>query len=676
MEPFATEQPFVDADGGHPLPVMCAGPPPPPEAPAPLPHEGPAPPSAQEGPDHEDGAEEDEAPAHEHEACAEPCMEACAEVGLEASEFEEFTHIEVLTQLERLREHIDGQHALLEARLDRQLVMLQSCVNRLGDVATLPGLHEKSDQQLTLLGWCAARLDTMPRRGSVRNTTRVSVRRLSPTGSSLAPTTSLSERKSQFSSSGGSSPEASRLSAASAVDWRPIVATMARRCTGGTGDEEVRRGRRSVDSFASSDMSRLGSNAFERQTSPSQLHAPFERGTSPVDRCLSTGLRGASLFTTTIVEGEGDTKCDGDATCEGGTQDRSKSMSAFGDAKPWRRRCRNAWQFLEDPQSSNAAWVYGHLGMLLVLACLLLATLGVLLPELELSPVPVLALEALSALELVVRFGVCPNRHIFWLDPYNLVDLLAISASAGPRLVSMWSSGTHNMFSPFLILLRCLRRFEHFQLLRSAFVGAAEALPVLLYTMLVIASFFCAGIYILEPRDNIPTMWDAAWFTLVTMFTVSFGDIAPVSAAGKALTTCLIVASSLYMAIPYGIVGSAFSKVWKDRERLILMHQLRRRVSRAGYTPRDLAELFQWLDGDGNRQLSFEEFQEFLPMLRINMSEKTVRKIFEVFDDVGEGTIDFASFLLGIFPAQRYYLTATGRGGSNDTHIKVSVRAP
>eukprot|EP00429_Kryptoperidinium_foliaceum_P035584 CAMPEP_0176170676 /NCGR_PEP_ID=MMETSP0120_2-20121206/87376_1 /TAXON_ID=160619 /ORGANISM="Kryptoperidinium foliaceum, Strain CCMP 1326" /LENGTH=74 /DNA_ID=CAMNT_0017508485 /DNA_START=160 /DNA_END=380 /DNA_ORIENTATION=+ len=59
------------------------------------------------------------------------------------------------------------------------------------------------------------------------------------------------------------------------------------------------------------------------------------------------------------------------------------------------------------------------------------------------------------------------------------------------------------VFVPTCMLLKLLRHFSHFHLLLSAFWGALEALPVLLFTLLVIALFFSSLLYLVEPQDNI-----------------------------------------------------------------------------------------------------------------------------------------------------------------------------
>lgn len=174
---------------------------------------------------------------------------------------------------------------------------------------------------------------------------------------------------------------------------------------------------------------------------------------------------------------------------------------------------------------------------------------------------------------------------MFWFDVYNIIDLLAISASAVPRLLGVLSvvdeeaAYSCKIFSPFFILLRLLRRFEHFQLLLSAFAAAIRALPVLLYTLLLIALLHAGVIYLVEPRESIPTLIDSVWFTVVTMSTVGYGDISPVTILGRAISVMLMVVSGLYMAIPIGILGNAFSSVWEDRDRLLVLPDTHRRTS-------------------------------------------------------------------------------------------------
>ena len=66
-----------------------------------------------------------------------------------------------------------------------------------------------------------------------------------------------------------------------------------------------------------------------------------------------------------------------------------------------------------------------------------------------------------------------------------------------------------------------------------------------------------------EDFDNI---FKAAWFVIVTLSTVGYGDISPVTPLGKFLTVPIIVAGLLFMAMPISIVGNNFTVIWEERQ--------------------------------------------------------------------------------------------------------------
>lgn len=332
-------------------------------------------------------------------------------------------------------------------------------------------------------------------------------------------------------------------------------------------------------------------------------------------------------------------------------------------------RRRRLWQFLEDASSSRPAYVYSNLSVIAIIAGVCLATLASLMPG-EGDNLVLVCIEAPFVLELIVRFSACPNRHILWLDTYNLLDLASFLASFVPRslgrlgYVDLEMLRSIMVFSPFFFLLRLLRRFDHLQLLASAFGAAVQAFPVLMYTLLLVALLHAAALFVVEPRTAIPTVQDSLWFTVLTIFTMSFGDLIPVTPVGRALAGALILLSCLYTAIPIGIVGNAFSKVWEDRERLLAMQHMRRRTARAGYTLRDLALVFESIDEDQDGQLTIEEFRHFFEVMDISVTDTTAALVFETFDDSGGGSVDFAELMFGLFLEQRFYVAAIGRASA------------
>merc|ERR1719401_2026483 len=101
-------------------------------------------------------------------------------------------------------------------------------------------------------------------------------------------------------------------------------------------------------------------------------------------------------------------------------------------------------------------------------------------------------------------------------------------------------------------------------------------------------------------------MPQAAWLTFVSMTTVGYGDVVAQTPAGKLATSLLVLFSALYMSIPLGIIGNAFSEVWSDRDRILLTLRTRNRLLQWGYTARDIPKLFELFDADQNGELDIE----------------------------------------------------------------------
>ena len=56
------------------------------------------------------------------------------------------------------------------------------------------------------------------------------------------------------------------------------------------------------------------------------------------------------------------------------------------------------------------------------------------------------------------------------------------------------------------------------------------------------------------------------WWAFVTMTTVGYGDIVPVTSMGKIIGAITIVCGILLIALPVAIVGSKFQEVYMEAE--------------------------------------------------------------------------------------------------------------
>jgi len=323
---------------------------------------------------------------------------------------------------------------------------------------------------------------------------------------------------------------------------------------------------------------------------------------------------------------------------------------------------RHVWNTIEYPESSCMARWFAKLNAVFIV----LSTLVTIIQSVDGSPLRGLTAAMLEItidvtflLELIIRFACCPSRWVWLFGFYNWIDVLAaapllVRASIGWELpdgeVQTIPHGILLCIVPIVRLMKTLRRFEKFHLLIKAFHLAAEALPVLLFILCVIAMIFSVLIYFVEPRDNIRSLPHSFWLSIVTMTTVGYGDVTPKTSAGNCIIGVLVVVTVLYMAIPLGIIGNAFTDTWQDRDRILLMQRTRDRLCQWGYTAHDIPVLFRITDSNEDGELDLQEFRKLLTQMQVGFSEERILKLFQSFDKDQSGTVDDREFVNSLFP--------------------------
>merc|ERR1719401_2908568 len=134
------------------------------------------------------------------------------------------------------------------------------------------------------------------------------------------------------------------------------------------------------------------------------------------------------------------------------------------------------------------------------------------------------------------------------------------------------------------------------QIFQAVVDKVRETLVFLFFIGLLIALTAAALLYMVEPQDNLESFPHALWLTIVSMTTLGYGDVYPVSDWGRVLLSSLMVFSAAYMAMPIGVLGNAFSSVWQDRDLLLLIDRTQRKLLQWGYSVEDLALLFKRYD--------------------------------------------------------------------------------
>ncbi len=168
--------------------------------------------------------------------------------------------------------------------------------------------------------------------------------------------------------------------------------------------------------------------------------------------------------------------------------------------------------------------------------------------------------------------GAVKGRLRYVLSPLALIDLLAITPFYLPLLIPLDMR--------FLRALRLFRLFRLFKLTRysesMAMFGRIvrdrkEDLVITLFIVVIVLVLSSAMMFYAEhdaqPEkfDNIP---DTMYWGIITLATVGYGDIYPITALGRFFSTIIALTGIALFALPAGIIGSSFiEERQKSREK-------------------------------------------------------------------------------------------------------------
>ena len=155
-----------------------------------------------------------------------------------------------------------------------------------------------------------------------------------------------------------------------------------------------------------------------------------------------------------------------------------------------------------------------------------------------------------------------PWKYIFSF--YGIIDLLAIM----PMYLSIFFLGT-SIFSVVrsLRLLRLFKILNHPQFtnqsvqLKQAINASRGKIVVFIYFVLIITIIIGSLMYIVEGKESGFTSIPASiYWTIVTLTTVGYGDISPVTPLGQFIASFVMILGYGIIAVPTGIVTAEIAK--------------------------------------------------------------------------------------------------------------------
>uniref|UniRef100_A0A061R4I4 Voltage-gated ion channel superfamily n=1 Tax=Tetraselmis sp. GSL018 TaxID=582737 RepID=A0A061R4I4_9CHLO len=174
--------------------------------------------------------------------------------------------------------------------------------------------------------------------------------------------------------------------------------------------------------------------------------------------------------------------------------------------------------------------------------------------------------------EYVAKLLTAPRVLEFIRGPLNLIDLVAII----PWYLQ-FATGRQGLAASVLRIIRLARilklggRWGKVQVVTRALLHSLDVLAVLLFLMLATVVIFSALIYYTEEGraeeadvEGFGSIPESFWWTVVTINTVGYGDVVPITDWGKAVASLLMVVGLLVMALPVSVIGTNFTQEWME----------------------------------------------------------------------------------------------------------------
>ena len=198
------------------------------------------------------------------------------------------------------------------------------------------------------------------------------------------------------------------------------------------------------------------------------------------------------------------------------------------------------------------------------------------LPSLDNSQIFILRIIELTCIgiftvEYVLRIWVAEKSTKYIFSFYGLIDLAAIAPfyiSTGLDLRSLRAIRLLRI----LRVLKLVRFNEAIKRIDVAFDLAKAELALFVSASMVIIYLAGVGIYHFENEaqpDLFSSIPDSLWWAIVTLTTVGYGDMYPITAGGRFFTTIILFVGLGLVAVPAGIVSSALSEARKINDKQI-----------------------------------------------------------------------------------------------------------
>lgn len=173
--------------------------------------------------------------------------------------------------------------------------------------------------------------------------------------------------------------------------------------------------------------------------------------------------------------------------------------------------------------------------------------------------------------EYLLRLYCVREARIYAKSFYGIIDLLAVL----PPYVEFFLPNWH-----VLMIIRSFRLLRVFRIFRMvsfldesrymmlSLVRSFNKILVFLFFIVVLTVFLGSLMYVLEYKHNpgFHSIPQSIYWAIVTITTVGYGDIAPITAIGKIVASFIMILGYAIIAVPTGIMSASLVSKYRDMD--------------------------------------------------------------------------------------------------------------
>jgi len=222
-------------------------------------------------------------------------------------------------------------------------------------------------------------------------------------------------------------------------------------------------------------------------------------------------------------------------------------------------------RLIEDVDSPSGRWFNVAIGLVIItsIAAFSVETLPGQSPQMQaaLNIFEIVTVAIFSA-EYIARFVVAERKLKFVFSFFGIVDLLAIAPFFLALGVDLRTVRVIRLMRVFRVF-KFARYSQAIRRYRNAFVSIREELVIYLFATTMLIFLSSVGIYYFENEaqpEKFASVFHCLWWSVVTLTTVGYGDVYPITVGGRLLTGLLLMFGVGVVAVPSALLAAALTK--------------------------------------------------------------------------------------------------------------------